>query len=433
MLPTDHTESHAKSLDAADPLRRFRGEFHIPPSPAHTDGAPSIYLCGNSLGLMPRAARAAIEEDLADWARLGVEGHFHAKHPWYPYHEFLRESAAELVGAMPREVVVMNSLTVNLHLLMLSFYQPTRERFKILIDWPCFPSDVYAVKSQIRLRGFDPDSGLLMLKPREGEHTIRTEDAEAFLAREGKSIAMVLLAGVNFVTGQFMDIARITKAAHAAGCVIGWDCAHAAGNIDLKLHDWNADFAAWCSYKYLNSGPGAVAGAFIHERHFSRPDYDAMHRLEGWWGNDPDSRFKMGPEFTPVRSADAWQLSNPPILAMTPVRVSLDLFRQAGMKNLREKSQKLTAYLESLVNDIAKEPAAQKHRISIITPRESNTRGCQLSIMTEVGAKELHKKLGEQGVLCDFREPNVIRVAPVPLYNSFHDCWRFAGALRAAL
>lgn len=426
------TESRARALDAADPLRGFRAEFHIPPSPAHADGRESVYLCGNSLGLMPRATREAVNEDLEAWARLGVEGHFHARHAWYPYHEFLREAAAALVGARPREVVIMNSLTANLHLLMHSFYRPTRERFRILIDWPCFPSDVYAVKSQIRSHGFDPDVGLVRLRPREGERTIRAEDAEALLAREGESIALVLLAGVNFVTGQFMEIARLTRAAHAAGCVAGWDLAHAAGNVELNLHEWGPDFAAWCSYKYLNGGPGAVAGAFIHERHFARPDYETMPRLEGWWGNDPATRFRMGPAFTPVRSADAWQLSNPPILAMTPVRVSLDLFRRAGMANLRAKSAKLTGFLESIVEAVAREPAAARHAIEIITPRAPEARGCQLSIMARHGARELHAKLGAQGVLCDFREPNVIRAAPVPLYNSFHDCWRFGEALRAA-
>ncbi|HVZ95104.1 MAG TPA: kynureninase, partial [Phycisphaerales bacterium] len=418
-------------------LRSYRDLFHIPKSPAHSDHRESIYLCGNSLGLMPRETRAAVDQELDDWATLGVEGHFHAKHPWLPYHEFLRDSAASLVGALPREVVVMNSLTVNLHLMMLSFYRPTWERSRILIDEPCFPSDIYAVKSQIRLHGFDPAATLRWMKPRTGEHTIRTEDVLETIRRDGQSIALILLAGVNFVTGQAMDIPRITKAAREAGCVVGWDLAHAAGNVELKLHDWAPDFAAWCSYKYLNSGPGAVAGAFVHERHFDRPDYDAMPRLEGWWGNDPATRFKMGPEFTPVKSADAWQLSNPPIFSLTPVKVSLDLFRRAGMSNLRAKSIKLTAYLESLIDSIASDPAAQKskHRLSIITPRDPASRGCQLSLMIEdpAGAREFHTRLAEAGVICDFREPNVIRVAPVPLYNSFHDCWRFAEVLRSLI
>jgi kynureninase len=425
------SEAAARELDAADPLKGFREKFHIPPSPRHDDGRASIYLCGNSLGLQPKATRPALEQELEDWARLGVEGHFDAKTPWLPYHEHLRDLAAQVVGAQPHEVVVMNSLTVNLHLLLISFYRPTAERYKIVIDGPCFPSDVYAAKSQLRLHGHDED-GLRSVSPREGEHTVREQDLEALLEAEGDSIALVLLGGVNYYTGQLFDLARVAKACHAKGALLGVDLAHAAGNAPLRLHDDGVDFAAWCSYKYLNAGPGAVAGAFVHERHLGRggpESFDTFRRqprCEGWWGNDPETRFEMGPDFVPVKSADAWQLSNPPILAMTPVLSSLRIFAEAGMQRLREKSERLTGYLAERIAAIGA-PAFE-----VITPSEPERRGCQLSILVHDRPRELFERLQAAGVICDFRRPNVIRIAPTPLYNTFHDCWVFSEVLAEA-
>lgn len=414
-----NTEAVAREMDATDPLRKWRDEFHIPTAP---NGEPVIYLCGNSLGLQPKRTRSILEQELDDWARLGVEAHFDGMRPWYSYHEQFRETGARLVGARPGEVVMMNSLTVNLHLMMVSFYRPTRERYKILIDYPTFPSDTYAVKTQIIHHGLDPADALTVMQPREGENTLRTEDIEHAIEREGDSIALVLLAGVNFFTGQFYDIPRITKAAQARGCVMGVDLAHAAGNVPLQLHDWNVDFACWCNYKYLNSGPGAVAACFVHERHGRNID---LPRFAGWWGNDPDSRFKMHlqPEFVARQGADGWQLSNPPIMALAPVVASMEIFDAVGMAALREKSLKLTGYLEFLLDQIPNK------RYEVITPRDPAARGAQLSILAHDEPKALFKRLQQQHVVGDFREPNVIRVAPAPLYNSFHDVWRFAKIL----
>ncbi|HZW06580.1 MAG TPA: kynureninase, partial [Phycisphaerales bacterium] len=396
---------------------------------------PCVYLCGNSLGLMPKVTPAALQEDLEAWGRLGVEGHFHAKHPWFPAHEFVRDAAARLVGGLPHEVVVMNSLTVNLHLMMASFYRPTAERYKIVIEDAAFPSDSYAVQSQAALHGFDPKSAVVRLKPREGEETLRTEDVLAEIERHGRSVALVMLGGVNYYTGQFMDIPAITAAGHKWGAVVGWDLAHAAGNVVLKLHEWGADFACWCSYKYLNSGPGAIAGCFVHERHARNTkgfgEAGFLPRMAGWWGNDPATRFMMGPDFVPAPTADAWSMSNPPIMALTPVRVSLEIFDKVGMAALREKSEKMAGYLRGLVEDATHgRPGAVK----FITPREMAARGCQLSIAIEKGPpRQFHAELSAKGVVCDFREPNVVRIAPVPLYNTFHDCWRFADVLRGCL
>ena len=392
-----------------------------------------MYLCGNSLGLMARETRAAVMQELDDWARLGVEGHFHAKHPWLPTHEFVRETAARLVGAKAHEVVAMNSLTANLHLMMATFYRPEiggGKRTKIVIEDNAFPSDSYAVQSQAAFHGLDPREHVVRLRAREGEWTLRTEDIEQFLMREGSSVALMLLGGVNYLTGQVMEMGRLTEAGHRAGAVVGWDLAHAAGNVELNLHDWNADFACWCSYKYLNSGPGAVAGCFVHERHakntarFGTPG--ALNRFAGWWGNDPRTRFVMGPEFVPVASADAWSLSNPPVLALAPVRVSLGIFDEVGMPALRAKSEKMTGYLRGLIDAI---PGVERI-VEITTPREAGQHGCQLSLAVRTRPKELHKALGADGVVCDFREPNVVRIAPVALYNTFRDCWRFAEILR---
>jgi kynureninase len=413
-------EAFALQLDREDALRAFRECFHIP---VGADDRPLIYFVGNSLGLMPKATRKIVEQELDDWARLGVDGHFDAATPWYSYHEALGEPAARLVGAQPNEVVCMNSLTVNLHLLMATFYRPTKARHRILMEDPAFPSDTYAIKSQIAHHGFEPNESLLLARPREGEFAIRQEDIEALLEKHGDEIALVLFAGVNFFTGQLFDIAKITAAAQARGCTVGIDLAHAAGNVPLALHDWNVDFAVWCSYKYLNSGPGAVAGAFVHERHATNRD---LPRLAGWWGNDPATRFRMQlePEFVPVPSADSWQLSNPPILAMAPLRTSFAIFDEAGgMTALRAKSTHLTGYLEFL---LARAPS---RLFSVITPREPNERAAQLSILIHEHPRELFKKLEAAGVKCDFREPNVIRVAPTPLYNTFHEVWRFAKIL----
>ncbi|MEO5753864.1 MAG: kynureninase, partial [Chthoniobacterales bacterium] len=399
---------------------KFRERFHLP---VDGEGRALIYFVGNSLGLMPKVTRQILTQELDDWSRLGVDGHFDAATPWYSYHETVREPAARLVGAQPNEVVCMNSLTVNLHLLMASFYRPSKARSKILMEAPAFPSDTYAIKSQIEHHGFDPNECLLLARPREGEHAIRQEEIEALLEKHGDEIALVLFAGVNFFTGQLFDIAKITAAAQQRGCQVGIDLAHAAGNVPLALHEWNVDFAVWCSYKYLNSGPGAVAGAFVHERHATNPK---LQRFAGWWGNDPATRFRMQlePDFIPVPSADSWQLSNPPILALAPLRTSFALFDEAGgMGPLREKSERLTGYLQFLLD------RAPGNLFTVITPRQPNERGCQLSILVHEHPRELFGKLEAAGVKADFREPNVIRIAPTPLYNTFHEVWRFAELL----
>jgi kynureninase len=413
-------EDFARELDAQDPLHHFREKFHLP---LGADGKPFIYFAGNSLGLMPKSARAIIEQELDNWATLGVDAHHATGTPWYSYHETLREPTARLVGAQPNEVVCMNSLTVNLHLMMATFYRPTKSRFKILMEEPAFPSDTYAIKSQIVHHGLDPKEVLILARPRKGEFTIRQEDIEAALDRHGEQIAVVVMGGLNFFTGQLFDIEKITALAQEHGCAVGFDLAHAIGNVPLALHDWNVDFAVWCSYKYLNAGPGAVAGAFVHERHATNRD---LPRLAGWFGNDPNTRFRLHlePEFIPVPSADGWQISNPPIFSMAPLRASLAIFDEAGgMEPLRAKSIRLTSYLQFLLEQNSSK------RFMVITPRETNARGCQLSILANEHPKELFKKLEAAGVKCDFREPNIIRAAPAPLYNTFHDVWRFAKIL----
>jgi len=413
--------SFTSSMDEADSLKHFRDKFYIPKQP---NGYETIYLTGNSLGLQPKTTRDYIEQELKDWETLGVEGHFKAKNPWLPYHEFLTEQMAKVVGAKPIETVVMNSLTVNLHLLFVSFYRPTKERYKIVIEAGAFPSDQYAVQSQIKFHGFDVENSLIELTPRENEFVLRTEDIERTIFENGDSIALVLLGGVNYYTGQKFDFERIVKAGHKAGAIVGFDLAHAAGNVELKLHDWNADFAAWCSYKYLNSGPGGIAGVFVHERHSESFD---LPRFTGWWGHDKETRFLMDKRFIPIRGAEGWQLSNPPIFQLAALKASLDIFEEAGMKRLTEKSRKLTGYLEFLLTEIRDE------RISVITPSAETERGCQLSIRVKNSDKNLFKAITNKGVIADWREPDVIRVAPVPLYNSFADVYRFAEILRACL
>lgn len=361
-----------------------------------------------------------MERELEDWAALGVDAHFKPASPWYAYHELFRDKGARLVGAEPGEVVMMNSLTMNLHVMMTSFYRPTAERHAILIDTPTFPSDLYAVRSQIAWHGYDPDRGTLLLTPRQGEDTLRTADIEALLEERGDEIALTLLSGVNFVTGQAFDMDRITRAAHRAGCIVGFDLAHAAGNLPLSLHDWNVDFAAWCSYKYLNAGPGAVGGCFVHARHGADP---TLPRFAGWWGNDPATRFRMQLEerFVPVEGAEGWQVSNPPILAMAPLLASLDIFDDAGMPALRTKSRALTAYLLSLLERI---PGAE-----VVTPRDPEARGSQISIRVPDRADAVFAALEGRGIVPDRRPPDILRVAPVPLYNTFADVRRFADAL----
>ena len=414
-------EDFAKQLDAQDSLHVFREKFHLP---ANRSGEPLIYFAGNSLGLMPKAAKQIIDQELEDWAKLGVDAHLKAKTPWYSYHETLRGPAARLVGAQPIEVICMNSLTVNLHLMMATFYRPKKSRFKILMEDPAFPSDTYAIKTQIIHHGLDPKDALILARPRSGEFTVRTEEILDLLEKHADELAVVLIGGVNFFTGQLFDIPTITAAARKHGIIVGVDLAHAIGNVPLSLHDWNVDFAVWCSYKYLNAGPGAVAGAFVHERHATNTN---LARLAGWFGNDPNTRFRMHlePEFIPVPSADGWQISNPPILSMAPLRASLAIFEEAVMDVLRQKSIKLTNYLQFLLED-----GGASKLFNVITPREAGERGCQLSIQAQEHPKELFAKLEAAGVKCDFREPNVIRAAPTPLYNTFHEVWRFANILR---
>ncbi|MHC4948240.1 MAG: kynureninase [Planctomycetota bacterium] len=411
------TEAEARRLDETDPLAACRGRFRLPAGP---DGAPLIYFCGNSLGLQPAAARALVEQELDDWAQLAVHAHFRGRTPWYSYHEVFREAGARLVGGRPGEVVMMNGLTVNLHLMMASFYRPDGRRRKILVDGPTFPSDRYAVTSHLAARGVDPAAALVEVLPRAGEHAVRPEDLVAAIDETGDELALALVAGVNFLTGQVHDLARVSAAAHAVGGAAGFDLAHAAGNVPLRLHDWEADFACWCSYKYLNAGPGAVAGCFVHERHGRDLD---LPRLAGWWGNDPATRFRMHllPDFVPRPGADGWQLSNPPILAMAPLRASLDIFDEVGMDALRAKSERLTGFLRRLVERLGAD------RFEIITPADAQ--GCQLSILVHRDPRSLFADLEAAGVVGDFREPNVIRVAPAPLYNTFMDAWRFAEIL----
>ena len=412
---------YALAQDATDPLARYRALFA---HPRGADGAPLRYFCGNSLGLMPLEARTLVASELDDWAALAVEAHFDGRRPWYAYHEQFRERGARLVGAVPGEVVMMNSLTVNLHLMLVSFYRPEGRRRKILIEGNPFPSDRYAVTSHLSARGEDPAVTLLEVHPREGEDLIRPEDISAVLERDGGEIALVLLGGVNYYTGQLFDLAGIAAQARRQGCMVGYDLAHAAGNVELALHDWNVDFAVWCSYKYLNAGPGAIAGCFVHERH----GRDAgLERLAGWWGNDPATRFRMDQEraFVPREGADGWQLSNPPILAMAPLLASLELFDEAGMAALRKKSLRLTGYLEFLLRE------QDTSGVALITPTDPTARGCQLSIRIRGDAAAAAAHLRAQGIVCDHRPPDVIRAAPVPLYNSYADAWHLARALSA--
>jgi len=427
----ENSEAYARELDAQDELASYRDQFFIPTresligktkrSVAQPEGEKCIYLAGNSLGLQPRNVHRYITEELEDWASLGVEGHFNGRHPWLPYHENLTEMSARVVGAKPLEVVVMNTLTTNLHLMMVSFYRPTKSRFKILTEVGAFPSDQYAVASQAKFHGFDPKEAVLELKPRAGEDLLRTEDILAVLEREGDAIALVLLGNVNYLTGQAFQVTPIAEKAHEKGCYIGLNLAHGAGNLHLQLHDWNVDFAVWCSYKYLNSGPGSLAGCFVHERH---KDNFELPRFAGWWGHNKQTRFKMGPEFEPLEGAEGWQLSNPPIFQLAALRASLELFDKVGMKNLRAKGDLLTGYLEFLLNE------TPKGYLSIITPSDATQRGSQLSIRFSSNPKAMLEAFKEEGVICDFREPDIIRATPVAFYTTFLDVYRFAGIIK---
>lgn len=428
-MTLENSLAFAQARDAADPLRAFRNEFHFPQHPGSSPGQAGkdvMYFTGNSLGLQPKAAADALKQELDDWARFGVEGHFQAKHPWYSYHEELTPSLARLVGALPAEVVAMNQLTSNLHFLLVSFYRPAGKRKKILTETRPFPSDTYAFASQIAFHGGDPGTDLVEVQPREGEHTLRTEDIIAKINELGEELALVCFGGVNFYTGQAFDMAAITKAAHAVGAVAGFDLAHAAGNLHLKLHDWDVDFACWCSYKYLNSGPGSVAGAFVHQRHLGK----RLPLFAGWWGHDKSERFKMERTFKPMPTAEAWQVSNAPVFSMAVHRVALEQFDRAGIAQLRSKSEQLTAYLAFIIAEVAK---ATGSNLEVITPNDPAQRGCQLSILAHGHGKALFDRITERGVIADWREPNVIRVAPVPLYNSFEDVYRFGGILTDVL
>jgi len=418
MIPYQDSLAFATSMDKADPLKKFREQFHLP---IQKDGSPYIYLCGNSLGLQPKSTRAAIEQELLDWENYGVEGHFHAKNPWMPYHEFLTTAMAKVVGAKPIEVVVMNTLSVNLHLMMVSFYQPNAKRHKILIEYDAFPSDKYAVASQIKFHGYDPTESLIELKARPGEELIRIEDIEQVIEEQGEEIALIMLGNTNYYTGQFFDMKHITKLGHAKGCMVGFDCAHGAGNVNLDLHNSGPDFAVWCSYKYLNSGPGSLGGCFVHERHAHNKD---LPRFTGWWGHNKETRFGMRDAFDPIPGVEAWQLSNPPILSMAAIKASLEVFMEAGMDKIFEKSKTLTGYLEFLLGTI------QSDRISIITPKDPKQRGCQLSIQVKNADKGLFDKVTKAGVIADWREPDVIRIAPIPLYNTYEEMYRFVLILK---
>ena len=412
-----NTSNFASELDAKDELRNYRSEFHIP---LQKNGEEHIYMCGNSLGLQPKRTKEYLNQELKDWATFGVEGHFHAKNPWMPYHEFLTESYAKIVGAKPDEVVAMNTLTVNLHLMMVSFYRPTEKRHKIIIEGDAFPSDIYAVESQIKHHGLSPKTSLIKLIPRVGEAAIRKEDIAEIIEKEGDEISLIMLGGVNYYTGQVFDFETITKLAQTKGINVGFDLAHAAGNIKLELHKWGVDFAVWCSYKYLNSGPGSVAAAFVHERHHNSD----LIRFAGWWGHNKEDRFKMPDNFNPIQSAEGWQLSNPPILSLAAIRASLSIFDEVGMDKLVSKSKELTNYLLYLLNTI------DTDRIEIITPEE---RGCQISIRVKNGNKKLFDIITEKGVIADWREPDVIRIAPVPLYNSFEDVFKFYSIIKEVI
>jgi len=420
-----NTLEFAREMDQKDPLKSFRDKFHFP----NFMDTEMVYFTGNSLGLQPKTVGGYIQEELDAWAKYGVEGHFLAEKPWFAYHEFLTEKAAKIVGANPEEVVVTHSLTTNLHLLMVSFFKPEGKRTKIICEAKAFPSDQYALESQVKFHGLNLETDLVEIAPREGEHLIREEDILNKIAELGDELAMVMIGGVNYYTGQLFDMEAITKAGHAVGAKVGFDLAHAAGNINLKLHDWGVDFAAWCGYKYLNSSPGGVSGIFVHERHAYNPE---LPRFAGWWGYDKETRFQMEPGFNPMRGAEGWQLSNAPVLGMAAHLASLDIFDEAGMDRIGEKRDLMTGFLEFVIEDISKRNS-DRCTFEIITPKDKTKRGAQLSILAHGQGKDLFDALTKKGVIADWREPNVIRIAPAPLYNSFEDCYNFGVCLEGAI
>ncbi len=412
---------YAQQQDQQDSLRKYRSKFLIPTNDKNEE---LVYLCGNSLGLQPKKTSEYLQQELNDWAKFGVEGHTDAKNPWLPYHEFLTNSMAKIVGAKSSEVVIMNSLTANLHFMMVSFFQPTKTKFKIVIESDAFPSDKYAVESQLKFHGIDPKEGLILWKPREGEELCHFEDLENIMKEQGNEIALLMIGTTNYYTGQSFPIKKITELGHQYHCKVGFDLAHGVGNIQPNLHDNGPDFAVWCTYKYLNSGPGSLGGCFVHERHANNSD---LNRFTGWWGHNKETRFNMRHEFDALSGAEGWQLSNPVILSMAAIRASLAVFEEAGFENIRAKSKKLTSYLEYLINEL------NDGRINIITPSNPLERGCQLSIQVKSADKKVHAKLTEAGVISDWREPDVIRVAPAPLYNSFEDIFEFVKRLKIVL
>jgi len=421
LMTYQNSLDYAKQLDQEDPISYLRKEFHIP---RDKDGKEWLYFTGNSLGLQPKITSKYIEQELNDWANFGVEGHFEAKNPWLSYHELLADAMAKVVGAKPVEVVVMNTLTTNLHLLMVSFYQPSKTKYKIIIESDAFPSDRYAVQSQLSFHGFDPEEALIEWKPKEGKELLELEDLKSILDSQGDEVALLLIGGVNYYTGQYLDIKKIAELGHAKKCMVGIDLAHGAGNVQPNLHDSSIDFAAWCTYKYLNSGPGSLSGLFVHEKHAQRKD---LPRFAGWWNHNKETRFNMRQPFDVMSGAEGWQLSNPPILSMAAIKASLDIFEKVGMDALVKKSKKLTGFFEYLVNEIASDT------IKIITPTNPNERGCQLSLQVKNADKNLHKKLTENNIITDWREPDVIRCAPVPMYTSFEDVYQMVTILESLL
>lgn len=425
MSQFEYSLSFAQQLDAKDPLKTFRNRFHIP----SFHEKQVRYFTGNSLGLQPKSTKEYILEELEAWEKYGVEGHFLAKKPWFAYHEKLTDKVANIVGAKPIEVVVTHSLTTNLHLLMVSFYRPQGKRTKLIYEAKAFPSDQYALESQVKFHGLDVEKDLIEIAPRQGEHLIREEDILAKIEEVGDELALVMIGGVNYYTGQLFDMKKITEATHKVGAIAGFDLAHAVGNINLKLHDWGVDFAAWCSYKYLNSSPGGVSGMFVHERHADKPE---LPRFAGWWGYDKETRFLMQPGFKPMKGAEGWQLSNAPVLGMAAHNASLDIFEEAGMERIGEKRDLLTAYMEFIIDEISGKNK-ENCTFEIITPRDKKKRGAQLSILIHGQGKSLFDALSNEGIVADWREPNVIRVAPAPLYNSFEDVYYFGQILEKSI
>ena len=419
----ENTLEFAKKLDSQDQLHKYQDQFIFP----QVNGKKVIYFTGNSLGLQPKRSKEYVDEVMNDWANLAVEGHFYSEKPWWDYHERFANSLSKIVGALPTEVTVMNTLTVNLHLLMVSFYRPTKTRYKIICEEKAFPSDQYMFQSQVHFHGYKPEDAIVEIKRRNGEHNIRLEDVAAKIEEVGEELALVLIGGVNYYTGQVFDMKTITAAGHKAGAYVGWDLAHAAGNIKLELHDWNVDFAAWCSYKYMNSGPGNASGCFIHEKHHNNID---LPRFAGWWGHNKERRFKMEPSFDPIRGADGWQISNLPVLSLAPYLAAVEMFDEIGMDVLIKKRDNITSYLEFILHEIDKEVVSS---FEIITPSNPAERASQLSVLLHGEGSSLFDYLMKKGVITDWREPNVIRLAPVPLYTSYEDMYDFGQILKAGI